>query len=133
MILGLEDIPGGTPFVAFLIWLALTGLFYLVCFMAVLNVLDDLTRNSLLKIPAMLSAAIPAAGLMTVFNYKPYILGTLILFTNYYRVRDKIQTPPEKWGGLKLNSALFYFASYAYIFLLVATALYIPTMDFGPD
>lgn len=131
MILGLEDIPGGTPFVAFLIWLALTGLFYLVCFMAVLNVLDDLTRNSLLKIPAMLGAAIPAAGLMTVFNYKPYLLGALILFANFYRVRNKILNTPKKWGEVKLNSTLFYFASYAYIFLLVAMAFLIPAMDFS--
>ena len=54
MILGLEDIPGGTPLFSFFVWLALSGLFYLVCYVAVLNVLDDITRNSLLKIPAML-------------------------------------------------------------------------------
>ena len=66
MILGLEDIPGGTPLFSFFIWLGLSGLFYLVCYVAVLNVLDDLTRNSLLKIPAMLGAAIPLAGLMEI-------------------------------------------------------------------
>ena len=56
MILGLEDIPGGTPLFSFFIWLALSGLFYLSCYVAVLNVLDDITRNSLLKIPAMIGA-----------------------------------------------------------------------------
>ncbi|MBT3923106.1 MAG: hypothetical protein HOF21_11085 [Nitrospina sp.] len=131
MILGLEDIPGGTPIAAFLIWLVLSGLFYLVCFLAVLNVLDDLTRNSLLKIPAMLGATIPAAGLMAVFHYKPFVLGTLILIMNFYRVRKTLQQPPEKWGDLKLNPALFYFSSYAYIFLLVALAIYFPTLDFS--
>ena len=32
MILGLEDIPGGTTFIAFAVWLVLTGLYYLVCY-----------------------------------------------------------------------------------------------------
>jgi hypothetical protein len=131
MILGLEDIPGATPLAAFFIWLALSGLFYLVCYLAVLNVLDDLTRNSLIKVPAMLGATIPSAGLMVVFHYKPYVLGIIILVTNFYRVREKIQNPPEKWGNLKLNAVLFYLASYAYIFLLVALAFYLPTMDFN--
>ena len=128
MILGLEDIPGGTPLFSFFTWLALSGLFYLVCYMAVLNVLDDLTRNSLLKIPAMLSAAIPSAGLMALFQYKPFVLGTLILVANFFRVRDKIQNTPEKWEKIKINPALFYIASYAYIFLLIALALYFPTL-----
>ena len=130
MILGLEDIPGGTPLFSFFIWLALSGLFYLSCYVVVLNVLDDITRNSLLKIPAMLGASIPAAGLMAVFQYKPYALGLLILVANFYRVRDKIQNTPEKWGGLKINPPLFYFSSYAYIFLLIALAFYFPTLDF---
>jgi hypothetical protein len=129
MILGLEDIPGGTPIASFLIWLVLSGLFYLVCFLAVLNVLDDLTRNSLLKIPAMLGAAIPSAGLMAVFQYKPYVLGTLILIMNFYRVRDKIKNTPENWGDLKPNPALFYLSSYSYIFLLIALAMYFPTLN----
>ena len=133
MILGLEDIPGGTPLFSFLVWLVLSGLFYLVCYMAVLNVLDDLTRNSLLKIPAMLGAAIPAAGLMAIFHYKPIALGVLMIVTNFYRVRDKIQNTPEKWKELKINPALFYCASYAYIFLLMALAVYFPTLDFSKE
>ena len=133
MILGLEDIPGGTPLFSFFIWLGLSGLFYLVCYVAVLNVLDDLTRNSLLKIPAMLGVAIPSAGLMAMFHYKPFALGVLITIANFYRVRDKIQNTPEKWEGLKISPALFYCASYAYIFLLMALALYFPKLDFSAD
>ena len=133
MILGLEDIPGGTPLFSFFIWLGLSGLFYLVCYVAVLNVLDDLTRNSLLKIPAMLGAAIPSAGLMAMFHYKPFALGVLITIANFYRVRDKIQNTPEKWEKLKISPPLFYCASYAYIFLLMALALYFPTLDFSAD
>lgn len=129
MILGLEDIPGGTPFVTFLIWLALSGLYYLVCYLAVLNVLDDLTHNSLLKIPAMLGAAIPSAGLMAVFHYKPFALGALMCVMNFYRIRA--MPTSEKWKDVKTNQPLFYLSSYAYIFLLIALAIYFPTMDFA--
>lgn len=129
MIIGLEDIPGGTPLVSFLIWLALSGLFYLVTYVAALNVLDDLTRNSFMKIPAMFGAAIPSAMLMTVFQYKPFALGALICIANYFRVRDKINNTPEKWGDIKPNAALLYGTSYAYIFLMIALALYFPGLS----
>jgi hypothetical protein len=127
MILGLEDIPGGTPLATFLIWLALSGLYYLVCYLAVLNVFDDLTKNSLLKIPAMLGAAIPSAGLMAVFQYKPIALGALMCVMNFYRIRA-IPTS-EKWKDIKINQPLFYFASYAYIFFLITLAFYFPTLN----
>ena len=126
MILGLEDIPGGTPIASFLIWLALSGLYYLVCYLAVLNVLDDLTQNSLLKIPAMLGAAVPAAGVMAVFHYKPFALGALMCVLNFYRIRN-MQTA-EKWKDITINQPLFYGASYTYIFLLIYLAVYFPTI-----
>ena len=129
MVLGLEDIPGGTPFVAFLIWLVLSGLYYLVCYLAVLNVLDDQTQNSLLKIPAMLAAAIPSAGLMAVFNYKPFLPGALMSLMNLYRIRT-MQTS-DKWKDVKINASLFYLASYGYIFTLIVLAVYFPTLDIG--
>ena len=129
MVLGLEDIPGGTPLVAFLIWLVLSGSYYLVCYLAVLNVLDDQTQNSLLKIPAMLAAAIPSAGLMAVFNYKPFVLGALMCVMNLYRIRT-MQTS-DKWKDVKINPNLFYLASYGYIFTLIVLAVYFPTLDIG--
>ena len=129
MILGLEDIPGGTPFVAFLIWLVLSGLYYLVCYLAVLNVLDDQTQNSLLKIPAMLAAAIPSAGLMAVFHYKPFALGALMCVMNLYRIRT-MQTS-DKWKDVKINPSLFYLASYGYIFTVIALAIYFSTLNIG--
>jgi hypothetical protein len=129
MILGIEDIPGGTPFVAFLIWVILTGLYYLVCYLAVLNVLDDQTQNSLLKIPAMFAAAIPSAGLMAVLNYKPFVLGALMCVMNLYRIRT-MQTS-TKWKDVKINPSLFYFASYGYIFTLIALTIYFSTLNIG--
>jgi hypothetical protein len=127
MILGLEDIPGGTPIATFLVWLVLSGLYYLVCYLAVLNVLDDLTQNSLLKVPAMLGAAIPSAGLMAVFHYKPFVLGGLICIMNLYRIRT--MPASEKWKGIKINQPLFFVASYSYIFLLITLAFYFQSLD----
>ena len=126
MILGIQDIPGGTPVIIFLNWLALSGLYYIVCFLATLNVLDDLTQNSLIKIPAMLVAAIPSAGLMTVFDYKPFVLGALMCVMNFYRIRGF--STSKKWKDIKVNQPIFYLASYAYIFLLIALAFYLPKL-----
>ena len=131
MILGLDDIPGGTTFISLLIWVILTGLYYLVCYMAALNVLDDVTRNSWLKLPAMMLAAIPAAGLMTIFQYKPFIFAILVSIANYFRVQKIIRTPSSKWGDMKINPTLFYLASYGYIVLLTILAFYFPTLDFS--
>ena len=131
MILGLDDIPGGTTFISLLIWVILTGLYYLVCYMAALNVLDDVTRNSWLKVPAMMLAAIPAAGLMTIFQYKPFVFAILVSIANYFRVQKIIRAPSSKWGDVKINPALFYLASYGYIVLLTTLAFYFPTLDFS--
>ena len=131
MILGLDDIPGGTTFISLLIWVILTGLYYLVCYMAALNVLDDVTRNSWLKLPAMMLAAIPAAGLMTIFQYKPFVFAILVSIANYFRVQKIIRTPSSKWGDMKINTTLFYLASYGYIVLLTTLAFYFPTLDFS--
>ena len=131
MILGLDDIPGGTTFISLLIWVILTGLYYLVCYMAALNVLDDVTRNSWLKLPAMMLAAIPAAGLMTIFQYKPFVFAILVSIANYFRVQKVIRTPSSKWGDMKINPTLFYLASYGYIVLLTILAFYFPTLDFS--
>ena len=131
MILGLDDIPGGTNFVAFAVWLVLTCLYYLVCYLAALNVLDDITRNSWLKIPAMICAAFPAAGLMAVFHYKPFVFTILISIANYFRLQKKFKGLDPKWDGIAINIPLFYFASYTYIALLTTLALYFPTLDLG--
>lgn len=131
MILGLDDIPGGTTFVSFLVWMVLTGLYYLVCYLAALNVIDDATRNSWLKVPAMMCAAVPSAGLMAVFHYKPYVFAVLVSVANYFRVKKIIHTPNLKRGNITANPALFYLASYSYIALLAALAFYFPALDSG--
>lgn len=124
MILGLDDIPGGSTFVSFLVWLVMTGMFYLVGYMAVLNVLDDLTRNSLLKIPAMLVAAAVFAGLMSILHYKPLILFILMGISNFHRVNGLEKSSLKGLKGIKINKPLFFAASYSYITLTTALAYY---------
>ncbi|GJL80267.1 MAG: hypothetical protein NPINA01_32560 [Nitrospinaceae bacterium] len=129
MILGLDDIPGGVVFVSFLIWLCLSGLFYLVCYQAALNVLDDITRNSIAKIPVMWAAAVPSAGLMAVLNYKPLILFFIMAVANFFRIKS-LDKPGRKLSGLQLNQPLFYFASYSYLLLMLALAFYFQSEEF---
>jgi hypothetical protein len=130
MILGLDDIPGGAGFVSFLIWLGLSGLFYLVCYQAALNVIDDITKNSVTKIPVMLAAAVPSAGLMAVLNYKPLILFIITIVSNYFRIKSLSQPGSKKLSGLQINKPLFYFASYSYLSLVLALALYFQSEEF---
>jgi hypothetical protein len=130
MILGLDDIPGGAGIVSFLIWLALSGLFYLVCYQAALNVMDDFTKNSLTKIPVMLAAAVPSAGLMAVLNYRPLILFIITIISNYFRIKSFGQPGSKMLSGMQINKPLFYFASYSYLSLVLALAMYFQSEEF---
>jgi hypothetical protein len=124
MILGLDDIPGGAGILSFFIWLGLSGLFYLVSYQAVLNVLDDVTKNSLLKIPAMLLAAVPSAGLMAILHYQFLILFFLTAIANHFRIQSISKEGSKKFAGMEINKPLFYIASYAYLILVLLLADY---------
>ncbi len=124
MILGLEDIPGGSTAISFLVWLGLTLLFYLVCYVAALNVVDDLTKNSWVKIPAMWALAVVSAGLMSILHYKPLALVTIMAVTNYSRVQKQISSDNKNFKDPKMSKTLFYIASYGYIFLVLGLAYY---------
>ncbi len=124
MILGLEDIPGGSTAISFLVWLGLTLLFYLVCYVAALNVMDDLTKNNWVKIPAMWALAVVSAGLMSILHYKPLALVTIMAVTNYSRVQKQISSDNKNFKDPKMGKTLFYIASYGYIFLVLGLAYY---------
>ncbi len=125
MILGLDDITGGHEIVAFLIWLGLTALFYLVGYVAALNVVDDITQNSWTKVPAMWGLSIITAGLMSILNYNPLILFFIMCAANYLRLKNLSSPDCEKFPGMQINKALFHIASYGYIFLVLAITHYI--------
>ena len=125
MILGLDDITGGKEIVAFFIWLGLTFIFYLVGYVAALNVVDDLTKNSWIKVPAMWGLSTITAGLMSILSYNPLILFFIMLAANFLRLKNLISHHNEKLKGFKINKVLFYISSYGYIFLVLGITHYI--------
>lgn len=125
MVLGWEDIFGGPTILAFLTWLVLTGLFYLVFYLAALNTLDHITRNSFLKFPALLAVAPTAAFIISIFSYNAMILFVLMMVSNYFRVKKMGGPDDKRFSGLILNRPLFYIASYLYIITLYALSAWL--------
>ena len=125
MILGLDDIAGGKEIVDFFVWLGLTFLFYLVGYVAALNVIDDLTKNRWIKIPAMWGLAFVTSGLMSILNYNPLILFFVILVANYFRLKNLTLSNNEKIENFAPRKAIFYIASYGYILLVLGITHYI--------
>ena len=125
MILGLDDIAGGKEIVDFFVWLGLTFLFYLVGYVAALNVIDDLTKNRWIKIPAMWGLAFVTSGLMSILNYNPLILFFVMLVANYFRLKNLTLSNNEKIENFAPRKAIFYIASYGYILLVIGITHYI--------
>ena len=125
MILGLDDITGGREIVGFFVWLGLTFLFYLVGYVAALNVIDDLTKNRWIKIPIMWGLAFVTSGLMSILNYNPLILFFVMLVANYFRLKNITLSNNEKFGNFSPSKATFYLASYGYILLVLGITHYI--------
>ena len=125
MILGLDDITGGREIVGFFVWLGLTFLFYLVGYVAALNVIDDLTKNRWIKIPIMWGIAFVTSGLMSILNYNPLILFFVMLVANYFRLKNIPLSNNEKIEKFAPSKAIFYIASYGYILLVLGITHYI--------
>ena len=125
MILGLDDITGGREIVGFFVWLGLTFLFYLVGYVAALNVIDDLTKNRWIKIPIMWGLAFVTSGLMSILNYNPLILFFVMLVANYLRLKNLTLSNNEKFENFAPSKAIFYIASYGYILLVLGITHYI--------
>ncbi len=118
MVLNVEDITG----FGFLIWLVLTGLFYLVLYMAVLNIADDKLGNSPLKIPVLLALSGPSAFLMAMFDYNPMILFFLMVGSNYFRIRKQKQL---RNSDTPVNKPLSSIASFGYLIALYGIAAWL--------
>jgi len=125
MILGLDDITGGREIVGFFVWLGLTFLFYLVGYVAALNVIDDFTKNRWIKIPVMWGLAFVTSGLMSILNYNPLILFFVMLVANYFRLKNLTLSNNEKFENSAPGKAIFYIASYGYILLVLGITHYI--------
>ena len=129
MILGLDDITGGREIVDFFVWLGLTFLFYLVGYVAALNVIDDLTKNRWIKIPIMWGLAFVTSGLMSILNYNPLILFFVMLVANYFRLKNLTLSNNEKIENFAARKAIFYIASYGYILLVLGITHYIDFLN----
>jgi len=129
MILGLDDITGGREIVGFFVWLGLTFLFYLVGYVAALNVIDDLTKNRWIKIPIMWGLAFVTSGLMSILNYNPLILFFVMLVANYFRLKNLTLSNNEKFENFAPSKAIFYIASYGYILLVLGITHYIDFLN----
>ena len=129
MILGLDDIAGGKEIVDFFVWLGLTFLFYLVGYVAALNVIDDLTKNRWIKIPIMWGLAFVTSGLMSILNYNPLILFFVMLVANYFRLKNLTLSNNEKIENFAPRKAIFYIASYGYILLVLGITHYIDFLN----
>ena len=125
MILGLDDITGGREIVGFFVWLGLTFLFYLVGYVAALNVIDALTKNRWIKIPIMWGLAFVTSGLMSILNYNPLILFFVMLVANYFRLKNLTISNNEKFENFAPSKAIFYIASYGYILFVLGITQYI--------
>ena len=125
MILGLDDISGGKAIVDLLIWFGLTGLFYIAGYIVALNVIDNITKNSWIKIPVMWSLSFVTSGLMSIFNYNPLILFFIMLVANYFRLKKLSTHNKEQYRTIKVNKTAFYLASYGYIILVLGITHYI--------
>ena len=115
MILGWDDIFGGTTILAILLWLGFTGIFYLVCYLAALNTFDHITKNSWTKIPLLLTVAPCSAFIISIFNYNPLILFLLMMVSNYFRIKNLGGPEDKRFAGITVHRPLFYTASYLYI------------------
>ena len=131
MILGLDDITGGREIVGFFVWLGLTFLFYLVGYVAALNVIDDLTKNRWIKIPIMWGLAFVTSGLMSILNYNPLILFFVMLVANYFRLKNLTLSNNEKIEKFAPRKAIFYIASYGYILLVLGITHYIDFRNYS--
>ena len=129
MILGIDDIAGGAAILSILKWLGLSFLFYIVCYLIILNMIDDFTKNSPAKVPLMLLAALPSAFVMTALNYQPLVLAILMGVSNFHRVKDLSSPGNKRFAGLKINNGLFYASSYLYIITVCFLAYYLQMPD----
>jgi hypothetical protein len=125
MILGIDDIAGGATILSILRWLGLSLLFYIACYLAVINIIDDFTKNSPIKLPVMLLAALPSALAMNLFNYDPLMLAILMGISNFHRVKDLSAPDNKRFAGLTIKKGLFYTSSYLYIVTVCFLAYYL--------
>ena len=95
-----------------------------------LNVIDDLSKNNPMKVPMLIGASIPSAGLMAILSYKPLAWLILVAVANFFRVRHLGKPGSKKFEGQYINRPLFYIGSYLYLALVGFLAFYLQSESF---
>ena len=103
-------------------FIGLSLLFFLVSYLAVVNVLEDILSNSFLRIFTMLLLSVPMGFLMAIFGYQPIFMIAIASVANYYRIVQKSKV--KKDNGEEYLAAYCFFGSYLYLFLLCILGYY---------
>ncbi len=101
----------------------LSLIFFLVSYLAVINILEDLLDNVFLRIPIMALFSVPMGFLMAIFSYQPIFMIAIASVANYYRVTQKTKAQ-EKNDKKKHSTAYYFVGSYLYLFLLCVLGYY---------
>ena len=106
----------------FIYWIGLSILFFLVSYLAVVNLLEDLIEKKILKFFVIIFISILMGFLIAIFNYQPIFMIAVASITNYYRVMHKTKT--TKGYNKKTYLINHFMISYLYLFLLCVFGYY---------
>ncbi len=98
-------------------FVGLSLLFFLVSYLAVVNVLEDLFNNPFLRISIMTMLSVPMGFLMAIFSYQPIFMIAIAFVANYYRIIQKSNTKKNQ-DNIEYSTAYSFVGSYLYLFLL---------------
>ena len=103
-------------------FIGLSLLFFLVSYLAVVNVLEDILSNPFLRIFTMSLLSVPMGFLMAIFGYQPIFMIAIASIANYYRITQKSKTKKNQ-GEIYLTVYCFI-GGYLYLFLLCVLGYY---------
>ncbi|MDH5542515.1 MAG: hypothetical protein OEY64_06080, partial [Nitrospinota bacterium] len=89
-----------------------TVAFFIIFSLIVPPVVDAFTKNSLWKLPLMIFLSIPSGMLMAYFNYVPNLLLPLLVWNNYYGLKEMQERKfLLESGGFIISKPLFWLSS----------------------
>jgi hypothetical protein len=77
----------------------------------------------------MWGVALITSGLMSILSYNPLILFFFMLVANHFRLKKLSLYNDEKNRNSNPSKAIFYIASYGYIFLVLVITHYIEFLN----
>ena len=109
-----------------LIWIVKTVFIYGIFAFAMPIVVNALTRDRWIKLPAMLCCSLVAGATMAWMNYKPWVLFWIWLLSTYSVLeemkKDEFQHELAE-NGMGRNLSVFYVSLYTYVIVSCVLAL----------